>query len=231
MIFDSVPMDAQGLPIVSPKIDYREVDSISSQRLLCFVNHFQAHTIAFLNAFATSCEQRLAEVNWRIQKTEATLSVLEAKLSSIPGLECVTIPYSSSSSAAPGRDSTADVAAATLTSLPELPRPTDDDSVTREVPLPSQIPSTDGRLGTEDKTAVGLIRAADHPDFVKYFRMLHLGVPFQAVALKCRTENPHLDAAILETPDRWLSAVDVQNAVDDDVHDDDDDDDDSGWSQ
>jgi len=209
-------MDAQGLPIVSPKTDFREVDSISAKRLLCFVNHFHAHTVAFLNAFATSCERRLEEVNWRIQKTEATLSVLEAKLSSVPGLDDVRLPTTTSTLIE------SDMTPSTLP-LPELPRSEEGTLPSFDADQSSEISSPKENL---DFDAARGVRAADHPAYAKYFRMLHLGVPLQAVALKCRTENPHLDATILETPDRWLAAED-SNADSDEE----DDDDDEGWSQ
>ena len=51
-------MDLRGLPIVSPGIDYSEVESINHRRLLIFLNHFAAHSVSFLNKFACSCEDR-----------------------------------------------------------------------------------------------------------------------------------------------------------------------------
>ena len=51
-------MDIRGLPLVSPGIDFTEVDSINHRRLLSFVNHFAAHSASFLNKFACTCEDR-----------------------------------------------------------------------------------------------------------------------------------------------------------------------------
>jgi len=244
-------MDAQGLPIVSPKIDFHDVDQISARRLLCFLNHFSAHTVDFLNTFATSCEQRLAEVNCRIQKTEATLSVLEAKLSSIPGLEHVSAPLSSSApsatSSAPSATSSAPshygtkpdhsasmpVTAVTASSLdspltlPELPRSDELVSSSADCHLSPPMTSPGLEVIGPATSASGCVRAADHPAYAKYFRMLHLGVPLMAVNLKCRTENPGLNETVLETPNRWL-ALDADDSRPEDASDGDDD---RGWSQ
>ena len=157
-------------------------------------------------------------MNWRIQKTEAPLSVLEAKLSSVPGLDDVRLPTTASE-----ESTDSDMAPSSLP-LPELPRSGEETLPSFDADQSSEISSPKENL---DFHAARSVRAADHPAYAKYFRMLHLGVPLQAVALKCRTENPHLDATILETPDRWLTA-EVSKS---DSEEEDDEDDDEGWSQ
>jgi len=205
-------MDAQGLPIVSPNIDYRQVEKISSQRLLCFVNHFVAHTVDFLNSFADSCERRLSEVNWRIQRTEATLSVLEAKLSSIPGLDAVTLTPKASASTSlseliPKSDLTTEKSQSDLHRSVEVIDPD------------ASVPVTEADTISSDD----LVRAKDHPAFAKFFRMIYLGVPLMAVVNKCRAENLDLDVELLKTPDRLVpigGSMDQGSDVDDE-----------GWSQ
>jgi len=219
-------MDAQGLPIVSPKIDYGDVEKISPQRLVCFLNHFTAHTVAFLNAFAASCERRLEEVNWRIQRTEATLSVLEAKLSSIPGLDHISAPATTvNTSTQSGVDTTVE----TTTTSNQLSTELIDNHAMNDACLDENskapITSADSHsLATDGNSppSPSMVRAKDHPSYAKYFRMLHMGVPLQAVLHKCRVENPNLNADVLETPDLMLPVAN---------DDDNDDDDDEGWSQ
>ena len=41
----------------------------------------------------------------------------------------------------------------------------------------------------------------NEPKFEKYFKMLKMGVPMEAVKLKMTREQPNLDAYLLETPD------------------------------
>ncbi|TNN24772.1 WASH complex subunit CCDC53 [Liparis tanakae] len=84
-------MDEDGLPIVGSGVDLLKVPAIQQRRVVAYLNQFVVHTVRFLNRFSTVCEEKLANISLRIQQIETTLSILEAKLSSIPGLEDVTI--------------------------------------------------------------------------------------------------------------------------------------------
>ncbi|XP_034433986.1 WASH complex subunit 3 isoform X4 [Hippoglossus hippoglossus] len=84
-------MDEDGLPIVGSGVDLTKVPAIQQRRIVAYLNQFVVHTVRFLNRFSTVCEEKLANISLRIQQIETTLSILEAKLSSIPGLEDVTI--------------------------------------------------------------------------------------------------------------------------------------------
>ncbi|KAB5565981.1 hypothetical protein PHYPO_G00247820 [Pangasianodon hypophthalmus] len=84
-------MDEDGLPIVGSGVDLTKVPAIQQRRIVAFLNQFIVHTVRFLNRFSTVCEEKLATISLRIQQIETTLSILETKLSSIPGLEDVTV--------------------------------------------------------------------------------------------------------------------------------------------
>ncbi|CAB1345947.1 unnamed protein product [Coregonus sp. 'balchen'] len=84
-------MDEDGLPIVGSGIDLTKVPAIQQRRVVAYLNQFIVHTVRFLNRFSTVCEEKLASISLRIQQIETTLSILEAKLSSIPGLEDVRV--------------------------------------------------------------------------------------------------------------------------------------------
>ncbi|OQR82414.1 formin-homology 2 domain-containing protein, partial [Achlya hypogyna] len=63
------------------------------------------------------------------------------------------------------------------------------------------------RLPTPPATPVAPVapataRAADHPTFAKYFKLLKMGMPLEHVKLKAASEG--VDAAVLDTPDREL---------------------------
>ena len=166
---------------------------------------------------------RLTEVNCRIQRTEATLSVLEAKLSSIPGLDLVTLPTTTST--VPTTLSTEENPHNTTHSESDLHKP--------QPPLISEENDSDSKSSKAEcdlecdniapKTSDGVL-VKDHPVYAKYFRMLHLGVPLQAVVNKFRVENPRLDADLLKTPERRI-------VIDGKDEDDSGEDDDQGWSQ
>ncbi|KAE8615110.1 hypothetical protein XENTR_v10008410 [Xenopus tropicalis] len=84
-------MDEDGLPIVGSGIDLTKVPPIQQKRTVAFLNQFVVHSVQFLNRFATVCEEKLSALSLRIQQIETTLNILEAKLSSIPGLEDVKV--------------------------------------------------------------------------------------------------------------------------------------------
>ncbi|XP_074437871.1 WASH complex subunit 3 isoform X5 [Larus michahellis] len=88
-------MDEDGLPIVGSGIDLTKVPAIQQKRTVAFLNQFVVHTVQFLNRFSTVCEEKLSALSLRIQQIETTLNILDAKLSSIPGLEDVKFQVSS----------------------------------------------------------------------------------------------------------------------------------------
>uniref|UniRef100_A0A8C3DD90 WASH complex subunit 3 n=2 Tax=Corvus moneduloides TaxID=1196302 RepID=A0A8C3DD90_CORMO len=90
-----VGMDEDGLPIVGSDIDLTKVPAIQQKRTVAFLNQFVVHTVQFLNRFSTVCEEKLSALSLRIQQIETTLNILDAKLSSIPGLEDVKFEVSS----------------------------------------------------------------------------------------------------------------------------------------
>ncbi|XP_027631532.1 WASH complex subunit 3 isoform X6 [Tupaia chinensis] len=72
----------------------KRVPAIQQKRTVAFLNQFVVHTVQFLNRFSTVCEEKLADLSLRIQQIETTLNILDAKLSSIPGLDNVTLEVS-----------------------------------------------------------------------------------------------------------------------------------------
>ncbi|XP_076252552.1 coiled-coil domain containing 53 [Rhynchophorus ferrugineus] len=80
MLGDELPTTIQ------TDVDYTQILPIQQKRTIAFINHFITNTVSFLNTFAQSCESRFMEFEYKIQKLEASLLILEAQLSSIPGL-------------------------------------------------------------------------------------------------------------------------------------------------
>jgi len=72
---------------MDPQIDYTAVDPLPYKKTLAYVNHFIINTTQFLNRFSYLCEQKLNDVSRDIQRLEITMSILEAKLNSIPELD------------------------------------------------------------------------------------------------------------------------------------------------
>ncbi|KAH8032051.1 hypothetical protein HPB51_022799 [Rhipicephalus microplus] len=181
-------MDDDGLPIIGPGVDYAKVPPIQQKRTLAFLNYFLTRTTSFLNHFATVCDEKLEDLLIRIQRLEASMCILEAKLSSIPGLENVTTGAAEAKPDAQDRPNTAQAAAnqsqqkqskgSTVETNAEPIMAAD--SVTQPPAAPTNTISKD-------------------PRFSKYFKMLNVGIPLGAVQIKMRQEN--VDPSILDNPD------------------------------
>nr|XP_055046427.1 WASH complex subunit 3 [Misgurnus anguillicaudatus] len=174
-------MDEDGLPIVGSGIDLTKVPAIQQRRIVAFLNQFIVHTVRFLNRFSTVCEEKLATVSLRIQQIETTLSILEAKLSSIPGLEEVTVDGVRPSAQTNGP--TVDGTRPSTGSPPE---------VTPQAQVVAQ--ETKAEVTTENVMTV-----AKDPRYARYLKMVQVGVPVMAIKNKMILEG--LDPSLLDTPD------------------------------
>lgn len=169
-------MDSDGLPIVGSGVDYSKVDPLHQKRTLTFLNHFLIRTTSFLNHFSSVCDEKLENLLIRIQRLEASMCILEAKLASIPGLD--------------------DVADAELAEIPpkqpeaDVPEPSNNQSKIEETQSVPSMPS--------EPPKPKMIVSQD-PRFSKYFKMINMGVPVGAVQLKMTSEG--VDPEILNNPD------------------------------
>ncbi|KAL9984757.1 hypothetical protein ACROYT_G007090 [Oculina patagonica] len=177
-------MDSDGFPIVGPNVDFTQVGPINHKRTLAFLNHFITHSVRFLNRFSCVCEEKLAELSNKIQRIEIMMSILEAKLASIPGLEDVTV-----STPAPAPSAGAAAAPAAGSAPPpasEVPQP-----AAEGPPPPTEEPAPEPEKPT--------MTVSKDPRYAKYFQMVKVGVPIQAIAPKMQAEG--LDPSYLENPD------------------------------
>lgn len=170
-------MSEYKIPIIEPTIDYTKVPPINQKRTVSFINHFITHTVTFLNKFALCCEERLYEFENKLQKLEASLEILESRLSSIPGLEQERYKESDNVN----ENDTNKLEEVEVRKADELDN--------------SEVEPKDEE--TEVQTA------AKDPRYEKYFKMLHFGVPKQAVKLKMEQEG--LDTSILDNPQQIVS--------------------------
>uniref|UniRef100_A0A3Q0QYK1 WASH complex subunit 3 n=1 Tax=Amphilophus citrinellus TaxID=61819 RepID=A0A3Q0QYK1_AMPCI len=164
-------MDEDGLPIVGSGVDLTKVPAIQQRRIVAYLNQFVAHTVRFLNRFSTVCEEKLANISLRIQQIETTLCILEAKLSSIPGLEDVTIEGL-------GQQQTAQA----------------------NGPInPSQSQTETSAMQKAEAAAENVMTVAKDPRYARYLKMVQVGVPVMAIRNKMVMEG--LDPNLLDTPD------------------------------
>ncbi|XP_035257212.1 WASH complex subunit 3-like [Anguilla anguilla] len=176
-------MDEDGLPIVGSGVDLTKVPAIQQKRVVAFLNQFIVHTVRFLNRFSTVCEEKLANVSLRIQQIETTLSILEAKLSSIPGLETVTVE-----GACPPTQASAGVNGSVMMS-----------SSQSEVPAAPSSPEEAGQQPRTEAPKDNVPTVAKDSRYARYLKMVQVGVPVMAIKNKMVQEG--LDPSLLDTPD------------------------------
>nr|XP_028601884.1 WASH complex subunit 3 isoform X1 [Podarcis muralis]XP_028601885.1 WASH complex subunit 3 isoform X1 [Podarcis muralis]XP_028601886.1 WASH complex subunit 3 isoform X1 [Podarcis muralis] len=178
-------MDEDGLPLVGSGIDLTKVPAIQQKRTVAFLNQFVVHTVQFLNRFSTVCEEKLSALSLRIQQIETTLNILDAKLSSIPGLEDVKFEVSSTS-------------VNSVTNGP-VPQVSVDPQSTNVSP---QLEQSTGHEMAQQKTegaTENIITVAKDPRYARYLKMVQVGVPVMAIRNKMISEG--LNPDLLETPD------------------------------
>nr|CAD7262967.1 unnamed protein product [Timema shepardi] len=165
-------MDGNGLPIIGPSVDKTKIEPIHQKRLIAFINHFLTTTVSFLNTFSHSVETRLEKCEGQLQKMDAALCILEAKLNSIAGLE--------------------DVPVATPENPPEFTPPPPPVAPVTDVPSSASEPQPNNATPAQTKIS-------QDPQYSRFFRMVAVGVPLQAVKQKMHAEG--LDPGILDDPD------------------------------
>ncbi|CAK9794871.1 WASH complex subunit 3 [Anthophora quadrimaculata] len=170
-------MNDYKIPIIEPTIDYTKVPPINQKRTISFINHFIVHTVTFLNKFALSCEERLFEFENKLQRIEASLEILESWLSSVPGLEQ---DRNINKGAIESNDNKQEEKSASKIDEP--------DNVKQDEPKSTK---------TEEQPI------NQDPRYEKYLKMVHFGVPKEAVKLKLKQEG--LDPSILDDPQQIVS--------------------------
>ncbi|XP_038636309.1 WASH complex subunit 3 isoform X3 [Scyliorhinus canicula] len=126
--------------------------------------------------------RKLASLSLRIQQIETTLNILEAKLSSIPGLEEVKVETANQDQNFANGPSTV-----TATSQPQ-PSPPE---------VQQNIEST--TQSKEDSLTENTVTVAKDPRYARYLKMVQVGVPVMAIRTKMVSEG--LNPDLLETPD------------------------------
>ncbi|KAK5848930.1 hypothetical protein PBY51_008613 [Eleginops maclovinus] len=198
-------MDEDGLPIVGSGVDLSKVPAIQQRRVVAYLNQFVVHTVRFLNRFSTVCEEKLANISLRIQQIETTLCILEAKLSSIPGLEDVTIEgLSQRQPAQANGPSTASLSQTGGPPAGILPPP----QTAQTAPEPVTTPQVEA-------AAENVMTVAKDPRYARYLKMVQVGVPVMAIKNKMVLEG--LDSNLLDTPDAPVPDEGARSTEDQDV--------------
>ncbi|KAB0388762.1 hypothetical protein E2I00_000816 [Balaenoptera physalus] len=169
-------MDEDGLPLTGSGIDLTKVPAIQQKRTVAFLNQFVVHTVQFLNPFSAVCEEKLADLSLRIQQIETTLNILDAKLSSIPGLD----------------DAIFEVSPISVTRITNETR----SETTAEQ---SQNSLQDSGPQESEVTPENILTVAKDIRYARYLKMVQVGVPVMAIRNKMISEG--LDPDLPERPD------------------------------
>ena len=180
------------------------IPPIPMQKTLLLVNNFITNTGIFLNNFSNCCETKLSDVSLRINRIEITLSLLEAKLGSIPGLVDVEDSALPDTAPAPTPVSAPAAPAAPAAAAAVPATPTEDGAGEAAASAAAPEPEAEPEPAPEDALPEGMVPANQHPDYSRYFRLQRMGVPDGHIQLRMR--NDGVDADILYDPTRLLPA-------------------------
>lgn len=172
-------MDAQtdsGI-MIGQNEDLTQILPIQQKRTIACINGFIMQTVSFLNKFAQSCESQFMELEYRIQKIEASLLILESQLSSIEGLNSASTDTSSK------LDNN-------ITNNEDL-----NDSKTVEENLHEKDQNEIRLPDIETKSEESIVKI--DPIYQKYFKLVQVGAIVEAVKFKMQNEG--LDPNILDT--------------------------------
>ncbi|XP_006619760.1 WASH complex subunit 3 [Apis dorsata] len=181
-------MNDYKIPIIEPTIDCTKVPPINQKRTISFINHFIVHTVTFLNKFTLSCEERLLQFEYKLQRIEASLEILESWLSSIPGLE----QNQNTKSTTENNDNKEE-------NVSKINEPDDiKQDVSKNIQTEKQLINKDSR-------------------YEKYLKMIHFGVPKEAVKLKMEQEG--LNSSILDNESQQVISKQISTENDKDKED------------
>uniref|UniRef100_A0A8C3JZ09 WASH complex subunit 3 n=1 Tax=Calidris pygmaea TaxID=425635 RepID=A0A8C3JZ09_9CHAR len=162
---------------------------------LCYIH---THHVFSSSTFGKSFEERcfgncestkLSALSLRIQQIETTLNILDAKLSSIPGLEDVKCQVSSANT---NSVTNGPVAQATTDQQTAVSPQSGQNNIHEEGLQKTEVVTEDVRTVAKD------------PRYARYLKMVQVGVPVMAIRNKMISEG--LNPDLLETPDAPVPA-------------------------
>ncbi|XP_065578202.1 WASH complex subunit 3-like [Artemia franciscana] len=154
--------------VLQAKVDLGILEPINQRRIVAFVNHFIEESARLLDVFIQTSERKLLLVNERLYKLEATMTLLENQLNSIPRVEIQVQKQS--------------VENLVINAKAVDPLKPDDTQITeKEETELLQLPEN-SQISTDVAEEVD-------PNILRYRKMLQVGVPAQAVKLKMKSEG------------------------------------------
>ncbi|CAH2240530.1 jg6446 [Pararge aegeria aegeria] len=140
--------------------DLTKIAALQQKRTLAFVNHFVFTTVQFLNNFAKNCEQKLMHFERKLEKINATMVLLEARLSSIPEVNNTALTVIK----------------------PEEMKHEQEDQKETDAEQNNEAASNDKVESTTESSTI-------KPEYERFIKMVQVGVPIDAVKLKISLEG------------------------------------------
>uniref|UniRef100_A0AC34QN33 WASH complex subunit 3 n=1 Tax=Panagrolaimus sp. JU765 TaxID=591449 RepID=A0AC34QN33_9BILA len=188
------------LSFIQSDIRLEEVRPLETKKLALVVNEFLLRTADVLNSFSSNMEQKILEIEDRLDSIETHLFLTEKKLEAIE-----QTPAGAPDEPVPQLENVAKIQ---ITAPIEAPAASASD--VQEVPQP-QPPST-APTPTVVEDSGNSIKISEHPVFSKYFKMLKMGVPEPGVKQKMIQEG--VDPELLNDPNKMM-VVDKKNETSD----------------
>mmetsp|Transcript_12984 Transcript_12984/g.26528 ORF Transcript_12984/g.26528 Transcript_12984/m.26528 type:complete len:190 (-) Transcript_12984:45-614(-) len=168
---------------------YTQAPPLPSSTVALLINNFVLNTSRFLNSFVKSADEKLAGVSSKISNVETMMTILEAKLASVPDVD-------------PGTSTSADASASASASAPAPASSTpQQEQGTNESDIAA--PAAEAETAIVPAADPNQIAVSQHPDYSAFFKQLKVGAPLPAVQMKVAAAG--LDPSMLEMePDTMI---------------------------
>ncbi|GMH47969.1 hypothetical protein TL16_g10279 [Triparma laevis f. inornata] len=151
-------------------------------KVTLLLNNFILSTTRFLNAFVTAADEKIRNVSEKITDMEVMMSILEAKLASVPEVENVGETQNNTQQQQETAPTNAKTELATNPPQTEAqPTPT---ATENDVPGGGPGPPFDEATSQALVPASTQIQACEHPSYKQFFKLLKIGAPLPAVQQK-----------------------------------------------
>uniref|UniRef100_A0A6B2LI12 WASH complex subunit 3 n=1 Tax=Arcella intermedia TaxID=1963864 RepID=A0A6B2LI12_9EUKA len=180
--------------------DYRDVPPIPVSKNVAMINNFLINTAGFLNRFSVLCEERLLTVSKMTQRLEISMSLLEAKLASIPDINGPGAPAPQTSNdgqappAAPGAPAPPPPPAPGAPPPPPPPAPG-----APAPPPPPPGPGVPPPPAPDSEPPANVMKNKDDPRYKKFFHLLKINVPLARIQQDMMIQG--FNPSVLEHPD------------------------------
>jgi hypothetical protein len=168
---------------------------------IALLNNFLVNSHQFLNAFSENVEKKISSVSTKITQLEILLSIVEAKLNSIPDTG------DASSTPAQDEHKTNDISSSlskpntSIPPPPPLPSNPTRDTGNEEAQMESDASNV---VASAPSSALpeGKVEASNHPSYIPFLKMLKVGVPGPVVANKLQSVG--LDPSVVDNPSKLV---------------------------